>query len=77
MFSHHYYIFNSCEKESPIVNNGLDLIKWEEPVFLFPNGDPDNDGIINEIEGIDDLDGDGISNYLDTDTDGDLIKDAY
>jgi hypothetical protein len=37
--------------------------------------DQDQDGIIDAIEGDDDLDGDGIPNYLDKDSDGDCILD--
>ena len=35
------------------------------------NCDSDNDGMINEVEGTGDADGDGTPNYLDTDSDGD------
>lgn len=37
--------------------------------------DSDGDGINDDIEGSDDLDGDGTPNYLDTDSDGDGIDD--
>ena len=42
---------------------------------LDPN-DLDGDGITNEEEGTDDNDGDGIPNYLDTDSDNDRVPDA-
>ena len=42
-----------------------------------PDGDDDdNDGILNGIEGCDDLDGDDVPNCIDEDSDGDGYKDA-
>jgi hypothetical protein len=37
--------------------------------------DSDNDGIPDDVEGTEDIDGDGIPNYLDTDSDGDGVSD--
>ncbi len=42
------------------------------PIFT----DSDGDGISDAIEGTDDLDGDGIPNYLDLDSDGDGVLDG-
>ncbi len=39
--------------------------------------DTDGDGRSNSAEGTDDLDGDGVPNYLDLDSDGDSISDAH
>jgi LruC domain-containing protein/uncharacterized repeat protein (TIGR01451 family) len=39
--------------------------------------DSDGDGIINEIEGWEDPDGDGLANAYDTDSDGDGLGDAF
>jgi len=39
--------------------------------------DTDNDGRSNNEEGTDDLDGDGVPNYLDLDSDGDRIPDSH
>ncbi len=39
--------------------------------------DTDKDGASNDIEGTADIDGDGIPNYLDLDSDGDGISDAH
>ncbi|MFK8075617.1 MAG: hypothetical protein AB8B84_03455 [Granulosicoccus sp.] len=39
--------------------------------------DSDNDGILDQIEGVTDTDGDGTPNYLDTDSDGDGLSDQY
>ena len=39
--------------------------------------DTDNDGRSNEAEGTEDLDGDGIPNYLDLDSDGDTVPDQH
>jgi len=41
-----------------------------------PNGDEDDDGIPNGVEGDNDLDGDGIPNCLDTDSDNDGILES-
>ena len=38
--------------------------------------DNDGDGILNSVEGDDDLDQDGVPNYLDLDADGDQIPDS-
>ena len=37
--------------------------------------DSDNDGILDSVEGADDLEGDGVPNFLDLDSDGDGIPD--
>lgn len=39
--------------------------------------DTDGDGVSNDAEGTGDLDGDGVPNYLDLDSDGDSISDAH
>ena len=39
--------------------------------------DTDGDGVSNDAEGTGDPDGDGIPNYLDLDSDGDLVSDAH
>jgi hypothetical protein len=39
--------------------------------------DTDNDGVSDVEEGTGDMDGDGIPNYLDLDSDGDAISDAH
>lgn len=39
--------------------------------------DTDNDGVSDALEGAGDIDGDGIPNYLDLDSDGDAISDAH
>lgn len=44
--------------------------------ILASDGDFDDDGIADSIEGIDDLDGDGFENFRDTDSDGDSVSDA-
>jgi len=41
-----------------------------------PNGDDDDDGIPNHLEGCGDKDGDGFPNYLDHDSDGDGFLDS-
>jgi pimeloyl-ACP methyl ester carboxylesterase len=43
------------------------------PIIIIT--DTDGDGITDEVEGTDDLDGDGIPNYLDLDSDGDEVLD--
>ena len=43
---------------------------------LVPTLDADGDGILDSLEGIADLDGDGIANLLDLDSDGDSILDS-
>ncbi|MCP4996618.1 MAG: DUF642 domain-containing protein, partial [Gammaproteobacteria bacterium] len=40
------------------------------------DGDRDQDGIPDEVEGTDDVDGDGLANFQDTDSDGDGIPDS-
>jgi gliding motility-associated-like protein len=45
------------------------------PSASWNNGDCDNDGLSNGFEGIEDLDGDGIPNFLDIDLDGDGVSD--
>lgn len=42
---------------------------------IDPEGDSDNDGIPDVVEGSGDPDDDGLPNYLDTDSDGDFIAD--
>ena len=37
--------------------------------------DTDGDGLFDDDEGVDDVDGDGLANYLDSDSDGDGIED--
>ena len=37
--------------------------------------DTDGDGLFDDEEGVDDVDGDGLANYLDSDSDGDGIED--
>ena len=44
--------------------------------ILDPDADDDGDGIINGDEGLGDLDGDGVADYLDLDVDNDGIPDA-
>jgi hypothetical protein len=39
--------------------------------------DTDEDGVSNADEGTGDIDGDGVPNYLDWDSDGDFISDAH
>lgn len=39
--------------------------------------DTDGDGVSNDAEGTGDLDGDGVPNYLDLDSDGDMVSDAH
>lgn len=39
--------------------------------------DTDGDGVSNDVEGTEDPDGDGIPNYLDLDSDGDMVSDAH
>jgi len=41
-----------------------------------PNGDADEDGILNWVEGDGDPDGDGLPNFRDTDSDNDGVPDA-
>ncbi len=43
---------------------------------IDPNGDDDEDGIPNGVEGEEDTDNDGVPNYLDNDSDGDTIPDS-
>lgn len=50
------------------------------PIILFDDVadvDTDGDGASNDEEGTGDLDGDGVPNYLDLDSDGDSISDAH
>ena len=60
---------------------GYDLIggeaqdQTEVTITLDADGDYDNDGIPDDIEGTDDADGDGTPNFLDLDSDGDGISD--
>ncbi len=50
-----------------------DLFKFKTGVYFAgaPNPDSDYDGILDIIEGAEDIDGDGVPNYLDLDSDGD------
>jgi hypothetical protein len=43
---------------------------------LDANADSDGDGLNNVVEGLEDIDGDGIANYRDKDSDGDLLNDG-
>ena len=59
---------NPCEFDT----SGLQLppsVSWNE-------GDCDEDGWTNEEEGLEDIDGDGVANYLDDDSDGDGVPDS-
>jgi cell surface hyaluronidase len=49
---------------------------WEIDWIRASDGDMDGDGIPDEIEGLADLDGDGIDNLLDLDSDGDGMTDT-
>lgn len=39
--------------------------------------DTDGDGVSDKVEGIEDLDNDGLPNYLDLDSDGDYVSDTH
>lgn len=56
----------------PIIGAGEFEIDW----IRGSNGDADGDGISDEVEGFTDLDGDGVPNLDDLDSDGDSIDDA-
>ena len=49
------------------------LIGFQAPAFAV---DSDGDGIDDSIEGTDDIDNDGLPNYLDTDSNGNGISDT-
>lgn len=55
-------------------NNVATSIDWIR--YVNPEADDDGDGIINRVEGFDDVDNDSILNFLDLDSDGDGLTDA-
>ncbi len=63
------------ELEPTMLSNATVSIDW---VRFMPasDGDFDGDGMSDEFEGTDDLDGDGLENYRDLDSDGDGTGDA-
>ncbi len=52
--------------------NSIGLIQADDS-----SPDTDGDGRSNDAEGTGDPDGDGVPNYLDLDSDGDLVSDAH
>ncbi|GMU93204.1 MAG: hypothetical protein AMXMBFR4_22620 [Candidatus Hydrogenedentota bacterium] len=53
------------------------LNSWSMTVHGYvPDPDQDGDGIADVVEGLGDVDNDGLQNYLDTDSDGDTIPDS-
>ena len=59
------------------VGNESDPAAITITVTSDPAADADGDSIADVDEGTDDLDGDGLPNYLDTDSDGDGLADDY
>ena len=55
---------------------GIDMQADQDVPGWDPEGDDDDDGILNGEEGQGDTDGDGTPDYLDTDSDDDGIADA-
>ena len=58
---------NPCDFDS----SGIQL----SPAASWNEGDCDEDGWTNQEEGLEDIDGDGLPNYLDADSDGDGVLD--
>lgn len=57
------------------VSNTGKLGTWSDPIN-WATADFDGDGLLDSMEGTDDLDGDGLANYEDLDSDGDTQTDA-
>ena len=55
---------------------GQSVTRQAEVQILNPNQDSDGDGILDGEEGVRDLDGDGVADYLDLDSDNDGLPDA-
>jgi len=60
-------VIESNTTENLSVNHTLQLL-IESPILLSINNDSDNDGIPDSEEGYTDIDGDGIADYLDNDS---------
>lgn len=60
----------------PVETSGDFEVDWIRTSGLLTSGDSDGDGLNDFSEGYDDPDRDGLSNYQDTDSDGDSMSDG-